>query len=1019
MIIFPFLIVQSLGAKKFSYFGRTVSLKSKKSILSETNNWYFVNFNSQHEVNVNNIKEVKINPSNFIESNLYRLYLTPQIAQLLHTQNNVTIQPISIDNKIVDDLDYNKNRFYAEFHESFNPENYQNNNQNSNDQNNFVEENIKNSETKFLNLFKTIYEVTTNDVLSILNIPELLYIGNAPENHLHNRWGVGFIQQNGPPRTTNKYGFHNYQYLQEHGLTGKGQTVTICDSGLDVNNSFFYDPDHSFTFDTLNPNHRKILYYYSYGNRIDAPNGGHGTHVSGTAAGNSMCGNEMSLYNGAASDAKIHFIDISQKDESKSLLSCPITIISTGMGLTNSYVSSNSWGSSSRSYGQTKLYDMASKYLSDRLFVFSAGNNGEKGHTTINSPGDGKNILTIGALASTYGHLFEDSRKRSLILINNENNKNYQLSEALNANLFAATTGVYQQRASTTPEKGKVFITSNSRDVCSIAEENSPTAAIVATSSSPSCSNPLSFPVYKAIGNKDDILRLTNVTISLSVSEDYFVPGINYYSSKGPSYFGIIKPDVVAPGEDIKSASSHPTGTVPGSDCSIDKMIEKTGTSMACPNVAGLATLVYQYFMDGYYPSGNKNPTDSFIPGSCLVRALIIASAVKTGDSWTPNSVFGHGIVNIENILPFSDNQNVNERSHKESYKHSNKDLQEQTNSKYINEDEEMKKKLILKVFKDVKITANEEKVMKFSVLSKERDLRLAMAYLDEPDSSDTKILYIDLNMFLVLPNGKIIYGNQRPKNHEEHFSTVEKIVIEKEELEIGEYEIHIIGNDRINSVYKQRTLFSLCVAGSIDFNSFSEWQQVSKTPKVCQFPQIGINCQITAEEVKSEGVTVYENMENYYYIKMPEDYSNVTILIQRPLDITVRQIFQFSSESIPFDSSKYEITHSTSEPLYQVYLKRSQFKVVNHTFLGLRITNLGPNRFTSTFKFVYDEYVPPLPTRTTPASTWKTEYIVSIYTGYGLLIVTVILLPFFIWLYINTRNVIARYVERKHIEMP
>ena len=59
--------------------------------------------------------------------------------------------------------------------------------------------------------------------------------------------------------------------------------------------------------------------------------------------------------------------------------------------------------------------------------------------------------------------------------------------------------------------------------------------------------------------------------------------GISSFSSRGPTSDGRMKPDVVAPGERIRSCNSHFRANQPG-----DLYREESGTSMAAPHVSGL-----------------------------------------------------------------------------------------------------------------------------------------------------------------------------------------------------------------------------------------------------------------------------------------------------------------------------------------------------------------------------------------------------------------------------------------------
>jgi hypothetical protein len=127
------------------------------------------------------------------------------------------------------------------------------------------------------------------------------------------------------------------------------------------------------------------------------------------------------------------------------------------------------------------------------------------------------------------------------------------------------------------------------------------------------------------------------------------------FSSSGPMADGRTKPDLAAPGSLILSARSS------GQALQTCSVVLLQGTSMATPVMAGLATLVRQYFVDGYFPSGIKTATAAFNPMGALVKAMLVNGADKLTGMYgninlanfgVPNAMQGYGRVHASNTVP-------------------------------------------------------------------------------------------------------------------------------------------------------------------------------------------------------------------------------------------------------------------------------------------------------------------------------------------------------------------------------
>ena len=85
------------------------------------------------------------------------------------------------------------------------------------------------------------------------------------------------------------------------------------------------------------------------------------------------------------------------------------------------------------------------------------------------------------------------------------------------------------------------------------------------------------------------------------------------------------------------------------------------GTSFASPEAAGLAAIVRDYFLSGYYPTGTATPANALTPSGSLVKALILASGEDMATTASPSTSItiakrysndvGYGRANLPAVL--------------------------------------------------------------------------------------------------------------------------------------------------------------------------------------------------------------------------------------------------------------------------------------------------------------------------------------------------------------------------------
>lgn len=132
------------------------------------------------------------------------------------------------------------------------------------------------------------------------------------------------------------------------------------------------------------------------------------------------------------------------------------------------------------------------------------------------------------------------------------------------------------------------------------------------------------------------------------------------FSSRGPTFDNRLKPDISDPGVAIDSADSN---NLPDGSTSMQ------GTSMATPNTNWACALIEQYFLEGWYPTGEKTSGNEIDPSGALVKAVLLNGAVEmtgsgaednayNGNGGYPSVDQGWGFVNLNNSMYFSGDRN-------------------------------------------------------------------------------------------------------------------------------------------------------------------------------------------------------------------------------------------------------------------------------------------------------------------------------------------------------------------------
>ncbi|HBF23104.1 MAG TPA: hypothetical protein DDW23_04735 [Planctomycetes bacterium] len=195
-------------------------------------------------------------------------------------------------------------------------------------------------------------------------------------------------------------------------------------------------------------------------------------------------------------------------------------------------------------------------------------------------------------------------------------------------------------------------------------------------------------------------------------------PSVFGVGAAGPTLDGRLKPEVLAPGVDISSAAA-------GASC---LTLAMTGTSMACPAVAGGAALLKEYFESGWYPSGWRNPSDGFTPSGSLLRACLSLSGQDVSPVGWPSWQEGWGRILLEEVAYF---QGDTRRLRVFDARHAQG------------------------------LADSETRVYRIALPAGSSTLKVALAWADEPASAFSADPVVnDLDLAVIDPSGGVYRGN-------------------------------------------------------------------------------------------------------------------------------------------------------------------------------------------------------------------------------------------------------------------
>ncbi|KAK8847878.1 hypothetical protein M9Y10_018916 [Tritrichomonas musculus] len=778
---------------------------TQKELLSNQGHWYYVHFLVDDYSDFQSF--IKILPSNEIIKNTFLLFLNSKQVQMI--SNVSLIKKLVPEEKFdyvtenIDEADQLLVLTTDDFELPVQKEYYS------------IENKKRNG--SFIITINQINLDKKKEMINYLeNIAEVQSISIYKQPFSKNAIATGFSQKNrfDFKKDPDSFFYHLDRYLNNEGLTGKNEVITLYEKPID-----FYHPmfrDDAFIEKQKDPlvldfgmtDHRKFVYYTIKDANMEMIKKqihieSHGSHVAGIIAGKNIYTDKttemFTHFDGIAPDAKILYAgkyDTMRMD-----------VLKQKMNYFKSRVFSNSWGGENNN--DAFNYNEMAVDNDFGLIIFACGNEYvQKGNFSIDILSGAKNILTVGAISDFYS-------KKDEFIVTSKNDPNKQIT----TNGINFTSPWFEGTIGAESGKTDILAIDLSKKDCNLFKNNKMFLGYGDSYSWVStCVKEIknfiwtkdSAKVKELLKSGSDVLITQNAEMDTSQKVERAL-----YSSTGPTKIGLLKPDLLAPGTDIVSARpcSEEVASANCSDYTKNLYKIDKGTSMSAPNVAGSAALIHQYFREGKWVPNSKTSKNlkdlhMYDLDSSTIRALLINSCKHPLGSKTPDITYGHGVIDLSTIIPIKNDFGVQ--------------LSGQKKYSLIDSDENDERP---------SVNIHDHVVAKLEVKNKNTKLQITLSYLDRVINKDSPIpLAHDLDLVVESPSKKIFLGDHLQNGDTQHASTNEKIIINEDELEVGEYKIHVYAGAFVGGKLINKKHFSVVATGPI-INDFLSFEKQSDCP--------------------------------------------------------------------------------------------------------------------------------------------------------------------------------------------